>query len=88
MFHLRRETMMPQVKFYEEGVRSGDWMAILDRIEKYQEWAIVFNRADRRHDGGSGIYRCFVNGELCGPYYSYQEANEYMQRCMSAGRRL
>lgn len=81
---------MPEIKYYEQGRVPGDFMAVLDTIEHYNQWAIVHD-----HTGHGNTFKperanfqCFVAGRLMGSFSSQKEAMDYMKRCVAAGRAL
>jgi hypothetical protein len=48
-------------KYYEMGLRAGDWMSVLDTIEHREEWAIVFDRSNDQYF--QPRYEVWVNGQ-------------------------
>lgn len=86
----RREVGVPEIKFYEQGLQAGDFMAVLNTIEHYRQWAIVHD-----HTGYGNYFKpqppnwqCFVDGHLMATFDTEREAEDYMRRCRDAGRAL
>jgi hypothetical protein len=59
------------VKYYETGLRIGDWEAIMNRIERNREWAIVRRNAE-------DDWEVWVEGSQYATWDSPQEAEEVM----------
>ncbi|MDQ3614285.1 MAG: hypothetical protein M3412_08175 [Chloroflexota bacterium] len=80
---------MPEIRYYE-GLQPGDFMAVLNTIERHRQWAIVHD-----HTGSGNFFaplrptcQCFVDGQLMETFDTEREAVDYMHRCLDAGRRL
>lgn len=81
---------MPEVKFYEQGRKAGDFMGVQDRIEGRSEWAIVLD-----HTGYGNVlepqtphYEVWVNGQLMSTVESGLEAQQEMHQYLEGRRRI
>lgn len=64
-------------KYYEMGLRPGDWMSILDTVQFKKEWAIVHDLSDNEYF--KPRYEIWVNGEKVDEAKSLSEAKKLMQ---------
>jgi hypothetical protein len=65
-------------KYYEMGLRPGDWMPVLDTIEHRNEWAIVFDRSNDQYF--QPRYEVWVNGQKVDEATDFAEAEAAMQQ--------
>ena len=81
---------MPEVKFYEQGRRAGEFIGIQDRIEGRSEWAIVLD-----HMGWGNIFEptpptfeVWVNGRRAVTVSTALEALGLMRQYLEGRRRI
>lgn len=84
------EASVTEIKYYEQELQPGGFMAVLNTIEHHRQWAIVHD-----HTGSGNFFatlrptwQCFVDGQLMQTFDTEREAVDYMHRCLDAGRRL